>query len=114
MAIPVTTRPGGIAVVRPAGALDLRVAAELKQLLASTVAAGNRYLVVDLGDVSFIDSTGMGALISGLKAAQLSGGDLRLARVGQQVRVALELSSLDHLLRRYGTVEDALAGYTAR
>jgi anti-anti-sigma factor len=112
MTITVTPRPGGIAVVRPAGVLDLRVAPELKRRLAEAVAAGNSQLVVDMAEVSFIDSSGLGALISGLKTAQQAGGDLRIARAGQQIRVALELSALQHLLRRYGTVEDALLGYT--
>jgi hypothetical protein len=54
---------------------------------------------------------GLGALIGGLKAARLAGGDLRYTRPGEQARLVLELTRLDRVLRPYPTVEDALAGY---
>ncbi len=98
-------------VVRLAGRLDLLSAAEVKQQLTALVSGGHRRLVVDLGDVAFIDSSGLGALIGGLKAARLGGGDLRIAQPGEQALVILELTTLDKVLRPYSTVEEALAGY---
>ena len=111
MEVTVESRNGGIAVVRSVGRLDLLSAAEVKQRLTDAVAAGRRRLVVDLGGVEFIDSSGLGALIGGLKAARLAGGDLRIARPSEQARTILELTTLDRVLRPYATVEEALAGY---
>jgi anti-anti-sigma factor len=105
------SRPGGVAVVRPSGRLDMLCAAEMKQRLARSVAEGHSRLVVDLSGVSFLDSSGLGALIGGLKAARLAGGDLRIAAPAEQARVILELTTLDRVLRPYPTVEDALAGF---
>src|SRR3982751_4937583 len=93
----------GVAVVRPRGRLDLLVAAELKQALTAAVSAGQPRLVVDLGEVTFVDSSGLGALIGGLKAARLAGGDLRLARPTEQATFILELTALTRVLRPYGT-----------
>src|SRR3712207_4880902 len=98
MEVTVETRNGGIAVVRSVGRLDLLSAADVKQRLTDTVAAGRRRLVVDLGGVDFIDSSGLGALIGGLKAARLAGGDLRIARPSEQARTILELTTLDRVL----------------
>src|SRR5205809_5297005 len=53
-------------------------------LLAAAVEDGNRQLVVDLDQVNFIDSSGLGALISGLKSARQAGGDLRIANPSEQ------------------------------
>jgi len=101
----------GVAVARLEGRLDLLSAQELKVRLAETVAAGHQRLVVDLGEVPFIDSSGLGALISGLKVARQAGGDLRIARPGDQPRTVLQLTTLDRVLRPYATVEEALAGF---
>jgi anti-sigma B factor antagonist len=61
--------------------------------------------------VNFIDSSGLGALISGLKSARQAGGDLRIANPGEQARVVLKLTTLDRVLRPYDSVEDALADF---
>jgi anti-sigma B factor antagonist len=111
MEVIVDSHPGGIGVVRPVGRLDLLTAPELRQSVAQAIAAGNRRLIVDLAEVPFIDSSGLAALISGLKAARLAGGDLRIARPTDQARLLFELTRLDQVLRPYPTVEEALAGY---
>ena len=109
MEVAVDIQSGGAVVVRLAGRLDLASAAEVKQRLTRAIAEGHRRLVVDLGDVTFIDSSGLGALIGGLKAARLQRGDLRIARPAEQARLVLELTTLDRVLQPYPTVEEALA-----
>ena len=104
-------RQDAAAIVRLNGRLDLLSAADLKGRLGQVVADGARRVVVDLGDVSFVDSSGLGALIGGLKAARQAGGDLRLARPAEQARTILELTTLNRVLRPYATVEEALAGF---
>lgn len=69
--------------------------------------AGKPRIVVDLSAVDFIDSSGLGALIGGLKAARQEGGDLRIACAGDQVKAVLKLTNLDRILAPYGTVEEA-------
>jgi anti-sigma B factor antagonist len=109
MDVSVDVRPDGAAVMRLVGRLDLSSAADVKQRLTRAIAEGHRLVVVDLDGVTFIDSSGLGALISGLKAARFQKGELRIARPGEQARVVLELTTLDRVLRPYSTVEEALA-----
>lgn len=111
MDVQVESRPDGIAIVRPAGRIDLLSASALRQQVAQTVADGGRRVVVDLAQVTFMDSSGLGALVGGLKLARAAGGDLRIARAGQQVRVMLELTKLDQVVTPFATVEDALASF---
>jgi anti-anti-sigma factor len=100
----------GVGLVRLRGRLDMLSAGEVQQQLAETVAAGRAKLVVDLTGVTFLDSSGLGALIGGLKAARLAGGDLRIAGAGQQALTVLALTSLDRVMRPYSTVEEAMTG----
>ena len=108
MEIEVTKANDMAAVVALKGRLDLLSAPALKAQLAAAVTA-TPHLVIDLGDVSFIDSSGLGALISGLRSARGAGGDLRIAKPSDQARTILELTTLDRVLQPYPTLEEALA-----
>jgi anti-anti-sigma factor len=99
------------AVLHLNGRLDLISGTEVRQHLTDAVSGGRRNIVVDLAEVPFIDSSGLAALISGLKSARSSGGDLRIARPAAQAKVILELTRLDRVLRCYETTEEALAGF---
>jgi len=111
MSLSINSAPDGVTIVRLSGRLDLLTAAQLKQDLSKIVGDGQSRLVIDLDAVTFIDSSGLGALIGGLKAARQAGGDLRIARAGQQARVILQLTTLDRVLKPYATIEEALSGY---
>ena len=62
----------------------------------------------DLQGVVFIDSSGLGALISGIRDTRLANGDLLLAHPNDQAKVLLELTTLDQILRTYPTVSAAM------
>ncbi|MCE0767043.1 STAS domain-containing protein [Pseudonocardia kujensis] len=98
------------AVIRPQGRLTMTSTAALRSLVTETVESGHTHVVVDLEATEFIDSSGLGALVSGLKTCRQAGGDLRIARPGAQVRTVLELTNLDRVLRPAATVRGALGG----
>jgi anti-anti-sigma factor len=111
MSLAVDSAPGGITIVHPSGRLDLLSAAQLRQDLSKLVGDGQSRLVIDLDAVTFIDSSGLGALIGGLKAARQAGGDLRIARPNLHARVILQLTTLERVLKPYSSIEEALSGY---
>ncbi len=111
MKISTTEHQNDIAVIALEGRLDLLSASAAKTRFNDEVQRGRNRLVVDLGDVTMIDSSGLGALIGGLKAARLANGDLRLARIQEQAKTILRLTMLDRVLLTYGTIEEALAAY---
>ena len=100
-----------VTVLALAGRLNLVSAGSLKARIDALVTAGSTQLVVDLSAVDFIDSSGLGALIGGLKTARQAGGDLRLAAAGEQVRAVLGLTNLDRILTPYASVEEASVGW---
>jgi anti-sigma B factor antagonist len=101
----------GVTVVAPTGRLDVAGAPALKDAISEAVKNGQPRVVLDLEGVSFVDSTGLGSVIAALKQIRSSQGDLRLAAPNQQVRVVLELTTLDRVFPYYSTVEEALTGF---
>jgi anti-sigma B factor antagonist len=102
---------GGVTVVAPSGRLDVAGAPTLKAAIGDAVKVGVPRLIIDMEGVSFVDSTGLGSVIAALKMVRSSKGDLRLAAPNQQVRVVLELTTLDRVFAYYPTVEDALTDF---
>ncbi|GAA4156608.1 STAS domain-containing protein [Gryllotalpicola daejeonensis] len=98
---------GTYVVLAPEGKFNLVAAPALKSRIDDLVAGGQARLVVDLHGIDFIDSSGLGALIGGLKAARQKGGDLRIAAAGAQVLAVLKLTNLDRILAPYDSVEEA-------
>src|SRR5438034_11107768 len=113
MALEVETRTAdnGITVVAPTGRLDVAGAPALQEVVSEVVKTGPPRIVIDMEGVSFVDSTGLGSVISALKQVRGSQGELRLAAPNQQARVVLELTTLDRVFPYYATVEEALTGF---
>ena len=101
----------GVTVIAPSGRLDVTGAPSLKDAVSEAMKDGQPRLVIDMEGVSFVDSTGLGSVIAALKLVRGSKGDLRLAAPNQQVRVVLELTTLDRVFAYYATVEEALTDF---
>jgi anti-sigma B factor antagonist len=95
-------------LVQLEGRLDMASAPGLRPPLQEAISSGHNRVVLDLEGVEFMDSSGLGQVISGLKVARQAGGDLRLARVPEQVRMVLQITTLDRILQPYDTVEQAM------
>jgi len=81
---------------------------DFKSRLKDLVADGGEHIVMDLGNVGFIDSCGLGALISALKVLRTSGGSLVLANVSESVEAVLRITRLARVFDVCPAVEDAL------
>lgn len=101
------TTPSGTVIVRPEGRLNMVAAPGLRQELHDIVENGSNRVVVDLSATNFIDSSGLGALISGLKVARQAGGDLRIASPTTQVETVLSLTNLNRVLRAHPSADTA-------
>ena len=86
---------GDVTVVELQGRFDAYTAPPLKQKLSALVDEGRVNVVVHLGGVDFVDSTGLATLVSIMKRCRQGGGDLRLAALPPPVRVIFELARLD-------------------
>jgi anti-sigma B factor antagonist len=102
---------GKVAVVRLDGRLNMVAAPRLKSAIEDVVDHGGTHVLVDLTAVTFMDSSGLGALIAALKKARQAQGDLRIAGVNEQVATVLRLTNLDRVLRPFESVEAASDGW---
>jgi anti-sigma B factor antagonist len=89
--------------------LDAHNSGELRDRILGLLEAGGQQLVVDLSGVSFIDSSGLGALLSGYKNANLRSGSFVLAGLQPRVQSMFELTRLHRVFEIFPTLEDALA-----
>ena len=104
---------GEAIVVCVSGDVDLGTAPDFEEALAQAVEhrLGDP-LVIDLSDVSFIDSTGLNALVRALERQRLAGSTLALVSDDSRVAMMLEVTRLDRVLPRHATRREALAAVT--
>jgi anti-sigma B factor antagonist len=90
---------GDLIVVAPEGEIDMANAALFREVLRQVVERKNGgRIVVDMRDVTFLDSSGLGMLVAAQRAATVKGIELRLADPNPIVRMTLEVANLADLL----------------
>ena len=100
-------RQRGYAIVTVAGDIDIATVTRLRERLFQLAASG-RPLVVDLDQVSFIDSAGLGGLVGAAKRAAGYGGSLHVVCARPQIRQLFRLTGLDRRLPPARTLDEAL------
>lgn len=101
---------GDCALLRLAGEIDVYTAPELRQQVINLVDIGIRHIVADLRGVDFLDSTGLGALVGGLKRLRLLQGTFRIVTSGDRI---LKLFQITGLTRAFALHESALDAISA-
>ena len=97
-----------VSIVSLNGALNARSAEEAKQTFRTLVDEGVTQVIVDLHDVPFIDSSGLAALVSGLKTLGGEASNLKLAAPQSQAKLLFELTMFDRVFEIHDTVDDAI------
>lgn len=105
-------RFGGWAVVAAGGELDLATAPALRQQLQHEARHTRGQVIADLAGVTFIDASGLGALIAADRRARGFGGGLRLAACAPKVIRLLRAARLDRRFPSYPAVEAAARAFT--
>ena len=91
--------------------LDAHNSGELKSEMQGLFEQGKKNILVDLKEVRFIDSSGLGALVSGFKNAISHQGSLKLASLQSQVKSMFELTRLHRVFEIYETTAEALENF---
>jgi anti-sigma B factor antagonist len=99
----------GLGIVELSGEVDLYTAPRFKDDLVGIINEGARNVIVDLAKVSFIDSTALGVIISGVKRLHEVDGRLFIVAATRPVAKILAITGLDKVLSIYQTRDDALA-----
>lgn len=100
----------GWTVVSVYGELDVATAPALREQFIGLVGNGANTLVLDLEGVDFLDSTGLGIIVSALKRARTHGGDLKLVCTQPRIRRLFEITGLDKALPLLPSLDAAVTG----
>jgi anti-sigma B factor antagonist len=103
--------PSGVTVVRVEGQLIVGNRGELKEYIQKLLDRGDRRFVLDFSGTGYIDSSGLGALVSLARKVREEGGDLRLSALNEDLRSLFELTKLDTLFTISETPDQALATF---
>lgn len=101
----------GITLVKVEGQLVVGNRGELKEYVQGLLERGDRRFVLDFSGTGYIDSSGLGALVSLARKVREEGGDLRLSGLNEDLRSLFELTKLDTLFAISETPDQALATF---
>ena len=101
------TVESNVTVIRLNGRLDANTSPEVKSTLQELLENGQLKIVVDLQGVSFIDSSGLAALVSGLRLAREKKGNIVLSGPGSQAQIVFRLTMLDRIFKIHPTLDEA-------
>lgn len=104
-------REDGVVVVDVDGQLIVGNRQELKQLILDELEKGERKFLVDFTHTGYIDSSGLGVLVSLSKKIREQGGELRLSTLNEDLQTLFELTKLDSLFRIADSREEGLEGF---
>jgi anti-sigma B factor antagonist len=99
---------GDCAVVRVTGELEVYTAPALRERIRELAASGAVHLIADLGQVDFLDSTGLGALVGGLKRLHEEGGSLALVITTPRILSIFQITGLTKAFTIWPSVMDAI------
>ena len=96
------------AVLYPVGRMDIESSPNLRQTILDMVEQNIHTVIVDLSQVEFMDSSGLSAMVSGMKALRRIDGKLNICNANAQIRTALRLTMLDRVLPVFDSLDKAL------
>ncbi|MFB8789257.1 MAG: STAS domain-containing protein [Potamolinea sp.] len=95
-----------VKVVQPSGILDGTKAGHFRQEISSLMESNVDIVLIDFQDVTFMDSSGLGALVLALKTVRAAGGKLFICSVNDQIKMLFELTSMDRVFEIFPSRED--------
>ncbi|MDX6285929.1 MAG: anti-sigma factor antagonist [Frankiales bacterium] len=104
-----TRTEGDRTVVSVGGEIDVYTAPKLREQLIDLVSAGNYHLVVDMESVDFLDSTGLGVLVGGLKRVRAHDGSLELVCTQERILKIFRITGLTKVFPIHASVDEAIA-----
>jgi len=95
-----------IKVVQPSGILDSTKTSQFRQEISELVEGQADWIVIDFKDVTFMDSSGLGALVISLKTVRSAGAELFICSINEQIKMLFELTSMDRVFEIFSSFEE--------
>ena len=104
----------GIEVIDVAGTIDIYTAPRLRELLIDLVSTDNCQLIINMDQVEFLDSTGLGVLVGALKRVRAHDGSLDLVCTQERILKLFRITGLTKVFGIHETVDQAIAATKRR
>lgn len=104
-----TTSQGQYEVLEVVGEIDVYTAPRLRERLIELVNEGHHHLVIDIEKVEFLDSTGLGVLVGGLKRVRANGGSLAIVCTQDRLLKIFRITGLEKVFGIHDSVSEATA-----
>ncbi|ADI64505.1 anti-sigma-factor antagonist ['Nostoc azollae' 0708] len=104
-----TTQDGKtVIVLKPTDRLDITTAWQFRLKLQESISKLSRHVVVNLGEVDFIDSSGLTSLVAGMRDADKAKGSFRICNIHPDAKLVFEVTMMDTVFEIFETEEEAL------
>jgi anti-sigma B factor antagonist len=100
----------GASIIDLVGEVDAYTSGRFREIMMGVIEEGARHLVVSMTDVQYIDSSGLGALVGGLKRIREKDGRISIVCDKPQVRKVFEITGLERVFPMYDNEKDAVEG----
>jgi anti-sigma B factor antagonist len=104
---------GSVFVVKIPKYLSADISEEFKNFLDDIVDSGNYRIIIDLSEAEYVDSSGLGALVSRLAHCRSLQGDIRLAYPSEFMYSLLKITHLDQVLKLYASLDEAIDSFSS-
>ena len=101
----------GISVFRMNGDIDINTSPEVKRSFDDAIKQRKEKVVINLKDVSYVDSSGLATLVEILKNLRAYGGKMKLTNLSSKVKGLFEITKLDKLFDIVGEEDEAVASF---
>ena len=106
-----TRTQGPFQVIEVGGEVDVYTAPKLRESIVTAVDGGHNRLIVDVEQVDFLDSTGLGVLVGSLKRVRAEGGSLDIVCTHERILKIFDITGLDKVFGLHTSVDAAIAAY---
>ncbi|MEL6262744.1 MAG: STAS domain-containing protein [Cyanobacteria bacterium J06623_5] len=103
--VSMVTMDSTVQVLTPVGILDGTKAADVRSQVKTALDQGAKILLMDLKETTFVDSSGLGTLVSVLKQVRSQDGDMYVCSINPQVKMLFELTSMDRVFKIFESKE---------
>ena len=106
-----TRTQGPFQVIEVGGEVDVYTAPKLRESIVTAVDEGHNRLIVDVEQVDFLDSTGLGVLVGSLKRVRAEGGSLDIVCTHERILKIFDITGLDKVFGLHASVDEAIAAH---
>jgi anti-sigma B factor antagonist len=92
--------------------LDASISNDLKEIISNYVSNNKYKFLIDFNKTTFIDSSGLGAIVSKISICRTNNGDVRICSVNNKIKEVLNITHLDKILKIYNTLDEGINSFS--